>query len=192
MTGEPAVDVSDYRLGPATMAALPRGVDVKAIDSSNAQSTFEAFIGAFVKQIGAATNIPHEVLMKTFNASYSASRAALLQAQDEFRVRRAGFIADFCAPVYEQWLTEAVATGRIDAPGFFDDPLKRVAWLAADWFSEQTRFLDPVKEANAMIMRLNAGLTTYRKEIAESTGQDFDEILETLAQERTLINQLPQ
>lgn len=41
-----------------------------------------------------------------------------------------------------------------------------------------------------MILRLNAGLSTYRKELAESTGQDFDEVLDTLTQERALIADL--
>ena len=189
--GKPIVDVSEYRLGPATMAALPKGVDVKAIDSTNAQSTFDVFISAFAKQIGAATNIPFEVLLKNFTASYSASRAALLQAQDEFRQRKGWFVNDFCKPIYEQWLMEAVATGRISAPGFFDDPIKRAAWSAADWFSPNSHFLDPVKEVQAMILRLNAGLSTYSQEIAEATGQDFQDVIETLGQERTLINALP-
>ena len=185
------VDVDEYRLGVATIGALPRGVDVKAIDANNAQSTFEPFMGAFLKQVGAAVNIPYEVLMKNFTASYSASRAALLQAADEFRQRKAWFIQDFCAPVYEQFLAEAVALGRIDAPGFFDDPVKRAAWSTADWRNETSHFLDPVKETQAMILRLNAGLSTYAQEISEATGQDFNDVMETLAQERALVNQLP-
>lgn len=189
--GKPIVDVNEYRLGPATMAALPRGVDVKAIDSSNAQSTFDFFINAFLKQIGAATNIPNEVLMKSFTASYSASRAALLQAQDEFRQRKASFVSDFCQPTYEQWLAEAVALGRIDAPGFFDDTAKKQLWTQSEWFNESSHILDPVKETQAMIMRLNAGLSTYRREIAEATGQDFDEVVSTLEQEREMLNKLP-
>ena len=188
---EPIVNVNEYKLGPATMAALPRGVDVKAVDASNAQSTFELFVSSFLKQIGAGIGIPYEVLVKNFTASYSASRAALLQAADEFRQRKEFFINDFCRPIYEQWLAEAVAVGRISAPGFFDDPIKRAAWSQSDWFGEQSHFLDPVKETQAMILRLQSGLSTYRKEISEATGQDFDEIIETLAQERALINALP-
>lgn len=189
--GKPVVDVSEYRLGSATMAALPRGVDVKAIDSSNAQSTFEPFIGTFLKQIGASLNLPFEVLMKNFQSSYSASRAALLQAADEFRVRRARFVADFCTPIYETWLSEAVALGRINAPKFFDDPLIKAAWCSADWFNETTKFLDPLKETQAMVLRLQNGLSTYRKELAENSGLDFDDVIETLGQEREQINALP-
>ena len=189
--GRPIVDVSEYKLGPATMAALPKGVDVKAVDSSNAQATFDPFMSAFLKQAGAALNLPYEVLLKNFTASYSASRAALLQAADEFRQRKGWFVTDFCQPVYEQFLAEAIALGRIDAPGFFDDPLIRVAWSKADWFNEQSHFLDSVKETQAMILRLQAGLSTFESEIANATGQDFDDIVETLAQERALIAKLP-
>ena len=186
----PCVDVSEYRLGSATMAALPRGVDVKSIDSSNAQSTFDVFTNAFLTQIGAALNIPYELLVKKFQSSYSASRAALLQASDEFRQRKAAFVNDFCQPIYEQWLAEAVALGRIKAPGFFDDPLTRSLWTSAAWYNERSGILDPVKETQAAILRLDAGLTTYSREIAESEGQDFDEVVATLAQEREMLSKI--
>lgn len=189
--GSPCVDANEYKLGSATIAALPRGVDVKAIDSSNAQSTFDVFTNAFLTQVGAALNIPFELLMKKFQSSYSASRAALLQAEDEFRQRKAAFVTDFCQPVYEEFLAEAVALGRIDAPGFFDDPLTKSLWTSAQWYNERSGILDPVKETQATIMRLDAGLSTYSREIAESTGLDFDEVSETLRQEREIVSAAP-
>lgn len=187
---KPCVDVGEYKLGVATMAALPQGVDVKAIDSSNAQSTFDAFMGSFLKQVGAALNLPFEVLMKNFTASYSASRAALLQAADEFRQRKAWFVQDFLQPIYDCWLSEAVALGRIDAPGFFEDPLKRAAWTAADWYNESTHLLDVTKEVEGAQMRIALGLSTYRKEAAELAGVDFEDNLETLATEYALKQKL--
>ncbi|MBQ3435061.1 MAG: phage portal protein [Selenomonadaceae bacterium] len=189
--GEPCVDANEYKLGSATIAALPRGVDVKAIDSSNAQSTFEVFTNAFLMQVGAALNIPFELLVKKFQSSYSASRAALLQAEDEFRQRKAAFVTDFCQPVYEEFLSEAVALGRIDAPGFFDDPLTKSLWTSAQWYNERSGILDPVKETQAMILRLDAGLSTYEREVAESTGLDFDDISATLKQEREIVSAAP-
>ena len=70
---KPVADVTEYNLGPGTLNALPKGVDVKAIDSGKSQSTFGTFTQELISQIGAALNIPREVLMKTFTASYSAS-----------------------------------------------------------------------------------------------------------------------
>ena len=186
--GVKEVDVSKYRHGAGTMNALPLGVDVKTVGSSN-QIAFDSFVTNHLKTIGAALNLPYEVLMKNFQSSYSASRAALLQAQSTFNNYKQWFINDFCKPIYEQFLLEAVSIGRIDAPHFFDDPIIRAAWSNAEFYNETSRILDPVKEVNAAILRLQNGLTTYEKELAESQGLDFDDVLSTLRQERELLKE---
>lgn len=177
------LDVAEYRLGSGTVSALPRGVDVKAIDSSNAQSTFDAFLTAFTRNIGAALNIPYELLTKQFQSSYSASRAAILQAEDEFRQRRAAFVNDFCQPVYEQFLIEAIGTGKIEAPCYFSDPIARQLWNSADWYNERSHGLDVVKELEGAKMRIELGLSTLQKEAAEMTGTDYYDNIRTLRDE---------
>ena len=152
--GVKEVDVSQYRHGAGTMNALPVGCDVKTVGSSN-QIAFDSFVTNHLKTIGAALNLPYEVLMKNFQSSYSASRAALLQAQSTFNNYKQWFINDFCKPIYEQFLLEAVSIGRIDAPQFFDDPIIRAAWSNAEFYNETSRILDPVKEVNAAILRLS-------------------------------------
>ena len=184
---EPVVDVSEYNLGPGTLNALPKGVDVKSVDASNAQSTFEVFSTQLIKQVGAALNQPYEVLMKNFNSSYSASRAAMLQAWEEYKLRRKWFARDFCQPIYEVWLMEAVANGRIDAPGFFDDPLIRKAWCNADWFGPTMSILDPVKDMNGSTLRVENGVSTREREAAEMTGTDLEENIAQLAFEKQLM-----
>lgn len=187
---EDELDVTEYKLGSGTISALPKGVDVKAIDSAKNQSTFDSFTTHFIKQIAAAVNLPFEVLLKNFQSSYSASRAALLQAENEFRQRRKAFITDFCQPIYEQFLMEAVALGRIDAPGFFDDPFTRALWSRADWLNQNNKVLDPQREAAAAKLRLELGLSTYSEEIAQMSGNDFEDVVETLKQERELLKSL--
>lgn len=186
----PIVDVGEYALGAGTLNALPKGVDVKAVDASNAQSTFKPFLDELIKQVGAALNIPSEVLTKAFTSSYSASRAALLQAWDEFKARRVWFSRDFCQPVYEAWLTEAVATGRIDAPGFFDDPLIRNAWCNAEWFGPAMSILDPMKDVTGSHLRVLYGLSTREREAAEMTGSDYEDNLAQLAYEKDKMEEL--
>ena len=177
-----AVDdtAKEFKIGSPSVTSLPRGLDVKSIDSSNSQSTFAEYTAAFLKNICAAIGLPAEVVLKTFNASYSASRAALLQAEDEFKARRAAFVNDFCRPIYEQFLTEAIALGRIDAPGFFDDPVIHQAYLNADWLSQKNNVLDPAKEVQAAILRINNGLSTKEIEVANLSGRDYDDIKDNL------------
>lgn len=177
---EPVVDASEYHLGPGTINALPKNIDVKSIGSNGGQSTFDGFVTQFVKQISASLNIPYEVLMKSFTSSYSASRAALLQAWEQFKLRRSWFGRDFCQPVYEMWLTEAVATGRLEAPGFFSDPAVRFAYSNAEWYGPSMSILDPVKDVNGAALRIQYGLSTPEREAAEMTGSDFYENLEAI------------
>ena len=173
------LDITQYKLGSGTLSALPRGVDVKAIEHNNAQSTFDPFISHFTRQIGAALNIPFEVLTKNFQSSYSASRAALIEAEKEFRQRRAAFVLDFCAPVYENWLIEAVATEKIEAPHFFDNEMTRYLWSRADWRTEVAPAIDPVKDANAAKLRLEMGISTREIECIRN-GEDYWDIREQL------------
>ena len=180
------LDVSEMRLGSGTLAALPAGVDVKSLDSSR-QSSFPAFVTELIKQIGASLSIPFEVLMHSFNSSYSASRAALLQAWDHFSARREWFVRDFLQPVYETWLVEAISQGRINAPGFFEDPLIRKGFEECDWQGTRMSLLDSKKELEASKLKIELGLSTRQKEAAEIMGADFDSNVEQLKYESEVL-----
>ena len=119
----------------------------------------------------------------------SASRAALLQAWDEYKMRREWFARDFCQPVYETWLSEAVAIGRVEAPGFFEDPMLRAAWSNANWHGPVMSILDPVKDADGSNLRVQYGLSTRAKEAAEMTGTDWEENVEQLAYEISVMKE---
>lgn len=167
-------DLDGIEVGSGTLNLLPEGIDVKAIDGSRNLSTFEPFVNNLICQIGASLGIPSEVLLSRFQSSYSAARAALLQAAAVFRTRRTWFARDFCQPVYESWLAEAVAIGRVKAPGFGSDPVITKAWSGADWFGPVMGLLDPVKEVNGAALRIKYGFSTAEREAAELTGTDFD------------------
>lgn len=184
---EPCLDVDEYRVENGMMVALPAGIDVKSIDNSTSQSAFDAFISSLLSQVAAGVNLPLELIIKKFQSSYSASKAALLQAEEEFRQRREAFIIDFCSPVYENFLTEAIATGRIKAEGYFENPLKKMLWSRADWLVEGNHYLDPVKEVQAAEKRIALGISTRQKETAELSGGDFYEIIEQLKYENNLL-----
>jgi lambda family phage portal protein len=182
-----SLDPNDFELGSGTMNVLPPGYKVATVDASRNLSTYEAFTNQLIKQIGATLEQPYEVLIKSFNSSYSASRAALLQAWAAFKIRRVWFVRDYCQPSYETWLTEAVAIGRVKAPGYFTDPLKQKAWANAEWYGPVMGSVDPVKEVDAAVLRVKHGFSTREKETAEMTGTNFDENVESLAiEEQTL------
>lgn len=181
---------AEYEMGPGTFNVLEPGEDIVFGDPKRPASGFPAFIQAIATQAGAALEIPADLLMKEFKASYSASRAALLEAWKSFKMYREWFVQDFLNPVYEVWFSEAVALGRINAPGFFSDPLIRNAYLGAEWVGPSQGQLDPVKEIQAEALAIEYGFTTREAAAIKLNGSDFEENVEQLKREQALISEL--
>lgn len=182
-------DQNDVSLGNGAIVNLAEGEKIETANPGRPNTAFDGFVTAICRQIGAALELPYELLMKNFTSSYSASRGALLEAWKMFRMRRQWIVNRLCQPVYEEWLSEAISKGRIEAPGFFDDPAIKKAWCQADWSGDTQGQLDPVKEATAAKMRVEAGFSTREHEAAELTGMSFDVIAAQRGREEKLMQE---
>lgn len=175
----------EVQLGSGAIVDLAEGEEVQFADPKRPNTAFDAFVTAICRHIGVALELPYEVLLKSFTASYSASRAALEMAWQFFRMRRSWLAWKFCQPVYEWVITEAIATGRLSAPGFFADPVIREAWLGSDWIGPSRIQLDPQKEASADETDLRMGTKTRAQIITERTGGSWERKHEQLVKEET-------
>ena len=155
------------------MYELPEGKDVKTINPLRSNSQFEAFVNTSIMVIASSMGIPKEVLVKKYENNYTAARAALLDFWRTVRVYRTQFKDMFNQPIYEQWLAEAVATGRIEAPGFFEDPATRQAWSGCLWTGASMGHVDPRKEVEAAALRIANNISTQEQEASEYNGNDW-------------------
>lgn len=137
-------------------------------------TAFKDFVDTLFTIIGAGMGIPKEVLIKKYESNYTAARGALLDFWKEVRVYRTAFNDNFNQPIYEQWLAEAIATGRIEAPGFFDDPAIRQAWCGCLWMGTSMGHVDPLKEVNAAEKRIQLNISTEEQEASEYNGNNWD------------------
>lgn len=174
---------NDYNMGPGQINIMKPGEDVTFASPSRPSGGFTSFVKSISEQIGAALEIPSDLLLKSFNASYSASRAALLEAWKSFKMRREWLADDFCRPIYEVWMSEAVARGRIIAPGFFTDPAIRSAYLGSEWLGPSQGQLDPVKEITAEILACSEGFSTHEQSTIRLNGGQWGSNVEQLKRE---------
>lgn len=188
--GEP-VHPNEYSMGPGQINIMEPGEDVVFANPTRPAGGFDKFVRAISEQIGAALEIPADLLLKSFNASYSASRAALLEAWKAFKMRREWLADDFCRPIYEIWLSEAVARGRIYAPGFFDNPAIRAAYLGSEWLGPSQGQLDPVKEITAEILACSEGFSTHEQSTVKLNGGQWDSNVEHLRRENEKLGGQP-
>ncbi len=159
------------------------GETIKSFDGARPNAGFDPFVQAVLRQVGVRLGLPFEILVLHFTASYSAARAALLQAWAFFRMRRAWLAESLCQPAYELVLRNAILRGRLDAPGFLTDPMLRAAWCAARWTGPSPGQIDPLKEVNAAEKRIALRLSTRTRETAELTGDDWEQVAAELAEE---------
>lgn len=151
------------------------GESVESPASGRPNPAFDPFWTAMVRQIGMALEMPFEVLTMHFQSSYSAARAALLMAWKGFRSRRDMLATYLCQPVFELWLADEVAEGRISAPGFFASDIVRAAWCAAIWTGDGPGSIDPSKEVDAARKRVELGISTKQAESILHDGVDWQQ-----------------
>ena len=169
-----AQDQGTIELGNGAIVALNPGETVEFAKPEHPNSGYDAFFNAMVKEIGAALEIPPEVLEKQFTQNFSSARGSLNEFWRTCGMQRDWFSDDFCQPVYEAWLAEAVARGRIKAPGFFGDPAIRKAYADCKWNGPSRTALNPSQEVEAAIKRVDAGFSTAEEETAQLTGGDYN------------------
>lgn len=172
-TGGVASD-KDYKMAPAAILDLGVGEEIETANPGRPNDSFDPFVMAISRQIGVALELPFEILVKHFTASYSAARAALLEAWKYYRGRRAWMATRFCQPVYEDVITEAVARGWLAAPGFFQSEAIRKAYLTAYWKGDSMPSIDPKKENEADAIAEDRGWKTADENTAEKTGGDWE------------------
>lgn len=183
-------DEKIYEMGSGNIVEMNSGDSIELADPRRPNLAFEPFFMAICKQIGSSIQIPFEQLILHFSASYSAARAALQEAWKFYRERRLWASDYFCKPIYEEWLTEAVLKGRIQAPGFFDDPVIRFAWCGSTWSGPGQGQLDPLKETKASALRIQNRLSTHEDEYVAIQGGDWESSMHRLGREETFLENL--
>jgi lambda family phage portal protein len=178
-TGEPKAGdtTGEVGLGMGAVVGLAPGEKATAVNPGRPNPNFGPFIENVITQIGMALGLPRELLIKQFNSSYSASKAALLDAWIYIRNVRVWLAGSFCQPVFETWLSESVAIGRVSAPGFFADPLLRWAYTRAAWPGDSMGSINPKDEVAAYTAAIDARLMTRERAEWELFSSDFNETL---------------
>lgn len=176
-TGDPVQGIAPppINLGNAAVVDLAEGESIESANPTRPNANFDPFFMAMLRQIGAALEIPVDELMLSYQSSYSAARAAMLQAWRFYTLRRWALTTQFCQPIYGLWMDEEVATGRISLPGY-GDPMKRRAYSRALWIGPARGSMDENKEAQAAGKRIEIGVSNESIETAAMTGEDWSAV----------------
>lgn len=188
IVGETDSNLADdeVKLGSGAIISLAPGEKATPVNPTRPNANFDPFMTAFLRQVGVALELPYELLVKHFTASYSASRAALEMAWAHFSKQRAWFAYRFCQEVYGWVMDEAVASGRLARPGWFSNPMVREAYLGAEWIGPRRFSLNPYQEAQADQVDMQSGVKTGEQICIERTGGEIEKKLAQRKKETAL------
>jgi lambda family phage portal protein len=184
-TGEP-YDGETPSLEPGALIRLPNGTDIKFNSPAQSQQVAE-FLKLNLRQLAAGLGLPDHMLSGDLSgANYSSLRAGLLPFRQRMeQVQYTVLVPQFLAPVWRAVILHGVLSGDLDAPDFEANP---EFYLQADWLPPKPLQVDPLKDVNATVAEIEAGLTSRRKAVAER-GWNLDDLdAEIEAEKRTAAN----
>jgi lambda family phage portal protein len=183
--GERLTDGDDslIALGNGIVQYARPGETVTPVAPSRPTTSFEPFIKSMLQMMGPSVGVPYELLVQLYQSSFSASQAANNVARSNFKVKRSGLVNDFCQPVYEAFMDEAVMRGWIEAPGYFDNVVIRRAYTRAKWNGPGMPHIDLGKSAQNYEKLTALGYATASEATSELTGGNYYENIQERGRE---------
>lgn len=144
---------------------------VEQINPNRPNQQFGAFIDTVTKHICTGCGLSYEFVTMSFNANYSASKAAMAQSWKTISSYRKALIKYFCNPVFNIWC-------KLHGYGEIDD---------IDWIGPNKGVLDDLKEIQAATARVELGISSRTEECEELRGKSWDIVLKNLQREKELM-----
>ena len=169
------------------LAHLFPGQELKFHTSNQPSSDYKDFSMHLLRELARCLGLTYESATGDNNgATYSSLQAATTEIFAITKARRQNIVAPFCQPVYEAWLEEEIAAGRIAFPGGYQAFLaNRAAACLAEWLGAARPTTDDLKKAKAHEVWKRLGVMSDAM-ICNDIGVDVDDVYQQISQERDM------
>ena len=160
---------------------LPAGTSFTSFDPTHPTTAFKDFNKAILRGIASGLGVAYNSLSSDLEGvSYSSIRSGTIEERDQWRVKQNWMMQHFMNPLYEKWLSMQLLNNSVGLDMINFDSLMEIRWQAKSW-----NWVDPLKDIQASIQAINAGLKTNSEVIAEQGG-DIEDVYDQLAYEQQL------
>lgn len=181
---EAADDSSVYTAEAGEGWKLDPGQTLNFIDPRFPSPNHKQFMQAMLRSIATGLLTDYPTLANDLEGvNFSSIRAGMLDTRDCYRIIQQWFIEYFCEPIFQKWLRMALLTVLKDVQ-LSEVQREQISWKPRGW-----DWVDPLKDAQAIVLKLRAGLITYADALA-TLGLDFEETMTERAMEQAFIEAL--
>lgn len=164
-SSNPDPGTANAKIEAGTLQELFPGEDI-TFPVMPADQNYEQFIRTSLHKFAVGIGATYEQISGDLKGvNYSSIRAGLLNFKRQCeQFQKNVIVFQFCQPIAERFLLEAVLAGVLDLPGYADDPdqYTDITWTRPGW-----PWVDPKNDIEATVAEIRAGLTTRTHEVAE-------------------------
>jgi lambda family phage portal protein len=172
------------------MFELPPGYKLSSWNPDYPHANYESFVKAAMRGIAAGLDVAtHNLSGDMTDVNYSSARIAELSEREVWMTLQDWFISTLVEPIYQDWLAIALLRGditfEVSGKSLPADKLTKFS-NASRFQGRRWRWVDPSKEMDSFAKGVELGVTS-RTRIAAEQGDDFEDVLDELAQENELM-----
>lgn len=141
------------QLMPGSIMQLRGKGELNFTDLKTPANNFDKVQSAYMDIVGMATDVPPEVIMSKYSTSFTAHKGALNDFEKSYMLKRGNFMNTVCTVTLREIAKYLIMNEYIEqpAPGFFKDPIVRMATLAGTWLGPVPGHINPSVEVDALI-----------------------------------------
>jgi lambda family phage portal protein len=175
VTGDETDSSLTERIEPGIIQHLAQGETVTFASPPTTQD-YDPYTTKILQGIAASYGITYEMLTMDYSkVNFSSGRMAQINVIANFKKWQYNMLVpQLCVPVWNWFIEGAMVAGLTTV---------RISCSSTDWTAPRIQQLDPVKETNARVLQIQAGLTTL-SEIIREDGRDPEEFFEEIKTER--------
>ena len=172
--GEPRGSTLDGGLEPGTLKVLDPGQDIRFSEPATIGAESIDFLKLTAREIAVGLGLPYVLLAGDLaDVNLSSIRHGLLDFRRRCEAHQHNVIVfQLLRPVWRRFMTIAALTGAIDARGFERDP---EAFMAVSFIPPKNPLADPLKDTQADVEAIAAGLMSRRQAVA-ARGYDLEDL----------------
>jgi lambda family phage portal protein len=182
---EPNPDAK-YRIEaePGVIESIPPGMKFTAWSPDHPSSAFPMFVKAMLRFVASSMGVSYNALASDLEGvNYSSMRSGLLIERDQWKMLQSLLKEQMLQPIFENWISMALLSASLVLDS--RDPSR---FCAGKWEPRGWMWVDPLKDVQATILGIGAGLTSRDAAISEQGG-DVEEVFEQLKEEKDLADE---
>lgn len=174
----------NLRAGAVFDTLLP-GEDLAMLNPNRPNTALGEFRAQQLRAASRGATMTYSALSGDYNGTYSAQRQELVEGWDGYAMLTWVFVARFVRPVWERFVSHAIAAGQIKVPA----GVRRETVAQAAFRGPKMPWINPLHEAQAVKVMTRLGGTSMQQVIAERGGR-LQDTYEQIARERRLSDEL--